>query len=59
MSYTHYLPDIRRRIDVSFRSHIGLDIMDHAEMSWQRRNWCVNEAGLFDMLLRRLIGTQT
>ena len=33
MSQTHYPPNIRRLIDVSFGPDISLDITDHAEMS--------------------------
>ena len=48
---------MRRRSDVSVRSHIGRDIANHTETSSRRRNRCVNETDLFEMSLRRLIGT--
>ena len=48
---------MRRRSDVSFSSHIGWDVADHAETSLQRRDWYVNEADLFETPLWRLIGT--
>ena len=48
---------MRRCSDVSFRSHIGRNVATHAEtLSW-RLNWYVNEMDLFEMPLRRLIGT--
>ena len=50
-------PGMRRRSDVSFRSHIGRDVADHAETSSQRLNWYVNETDLFETSLRRLIST--
>ena len=50
-------PDMRRRSDVSLRSHIGRDVADHAESSSQRRNWYVNETDLLETSLRRLTGT--
>ena len=50
-------PGMRRRSDILFRSHISRDVADHAEASSRRRNWYVNEADLFEMSLRRLIGT--
>ena len=51
------LPGMRRRSDVSFRSHIGRDVMDHAEKSLGRLNWYVNETDLFEASLRRLTVT--
>ena len=48
---------MRRRSDVSFRSHIGRDVADRAETSSRRRGWYVIETDLFEMSLRRLIGT--
>ena len=44
-------PGMRRRSDVSFRSHIGRDIADHAKTSSRRRNWYVNETDLFQTSL--------
>ena len=44
-------PGMRRRSDVSFRSHIGRDVVDHAETSSQRRDWYVNEKDLFETSL--------
>ena len=37
------LPGMRRSSDVSFRSHTGRDVTDHAETSSRRRGWHVNE----------------
>ena len=54
---SNFPPGMRRRSDVSFRSHIGRDISDHAKTSSRRRNWCVNETDLFETSLRRLAGT--
>ena len=54
----NFAPGMRRRSDVSFRSHIGRDVADHAETSSQRRDWYVNETDLFETSLWRLIGTQ-
>ena len=48
---------MRRRSDVSFRSDIDVDVTDHSEASWQRRNWYVNETDLFGTPLRRLTDT--
>ena len=48
---------MRRRSDVSFRSHIDLDVTDHSKTSSQRRNWYVNETDLFGSPLRRLTDT--
>ena len=48
---------MRRCSSVSFRSHIGRDIADRVETSSRRRNWYVNKTDLFEMSLRRLIGT--
>ena len=50
-------PGMRRRSDVSFRSHKGRDVADHAKTSWRRLNWNVNETDLFETSLRRLTGT--
>ena len=52
-----YLPGMRRRSNVSVRSHVSRDVTDHAETSSQRCNWYVNETDLFETSLRRLIGT--
>ena len=52
-----YPPGMRRCSDVSFRSHKGRDVADHAKTSSRRRNWYVNETDLFEMSLRRLTGT--
>ena len=41
--------------DVSFRSHIGWDVVDHDETSSRPRNWYVNETDLFETSLQRLI----
>ena len=49
-------PGMRRHSDVSFRSHIGRDVADHAETSSLHRSWYVNDTALFDTSLRRLIG---
>ena len=38
-----YPPGMRRCSDVSFRSHIGRYVADHAKASSRRRNWYVNE----------------
>ena len=45
---SNYPPGMRRRSDVSFRSHIGWDVTDHTETSSQRRNRYVNETDLFE-----------
>ena len=50
-------PGMRRRSNVSIRSHIGQDVADYAETSSQRRNSYVNETDLFETPLRRLNGT--
>ena len=50
-------PSMRRRSNVSKRSHIGRDVVDHAETSSRRRNRNVIETDLFETSLRRLIGT--
>ena len=44
---------LRRRSDVSFRSHMGRDVADNAETSQLVREW----AELFETSFRRLIGT--
>ena len=41
-------PGMRRRSDVSFRSNIGRDVADHAEMSSKRHSCYVNETDLFE-----------
>ena len=38
----------RRRSDVSFSSHIGRDVADHAETSSRRLDWYVNEKDLVE-----------
>ena len=38
----------RRRNDVSFSSHVGRDVADHAEASSRRRDWYVNEKDLVE-----------
>ena len=43
--------------DVSIRSFLGRDVADHVETSSRRPNRYVNEAGLFETSLKRLIGT--
>ena len=48
---------MRRRSDVSLRSHIGWDVADLAETLSRRRNKCVNETDLFETSLRRPAGT--
>ena len=50
-------PNMRLCSDVSFRSHIGRDVADHAETSSWIRNWYVNKTDLFETSLRPLIGT--
>ena len=45
---------MRRRGDVSVRSHVDRDVADHAETSSLRRNRYVNEVDLFETSLRRL-----
>ena len=54
MEIGSHSPGMRHRSNVSFRSHVG---QDHAEPSSRRRNWYVNEAGLFETSLQRLIDT--
>ena len=46
---------MRRRSDVSFRSHTSWDVIDHAGTSSWLPNSYVNEADLFETSLRRLI----
>lgn len=46
---------MRRGSDVSFRSHLGLDIVDHDEASSRRCNWPVDETDLFESPLVCLI----
>ena len=41
---------MRRRSDVSFRSHTGRDVADHAETSSQCRDWYLNETDLSECL---------
>ena len=48
---------MRRCSDVSFRSHIGWDVTDHAKMSSRCRNRYVNETDPFDTSLQHLIDT--
>ena len=48
---------MRRRSDVSIRSHIDQDVADYAETSSRRRNRYMNETDLFETSLRRFIGT--
>ena len=50
-------PGMQHRIDVSFRSHIGQAVEDHAGTSSRRRSWYVTETDQFEMSLQRLIGT--
>ena len=57
MNQSMFPPGMRRRSDVSFRSHKGRDFTDHAKTSSRRRNWYVNETDLFETSLRRLTGT--
>ena len=38
---------IRRCSDVSFRFHIGRDVVDNAETSSRHHNWYVNETDKF------------
>ena len=53
-----YFPlGVRCHRDVSFRSHIGRDVVDHAKTLWRRCNWYVIERDLFETSLRRLTGT--
>ena len=52
-----YYEPMQRRSNVSFRSHIGRDVADHAKASSRRLNWYVNETDLFETSLRRLTGT--
>ena len=54
---TDYPPGMRRRSDVSFRSHIGWYVADHVKTSSRCRNWYVNETDLFETSLRRLTVT--
>ena len=51
-------PGMRRRSDVPIKSHIGWDVADHAAPSSQRRSKYVNETDIFEISLRRVIGTQ-
>ena len=48
---------MRHRNDVSFRAHTVWDNVDHAETSSLHSNWYVNEMGLFETCLLRLIVT--
>ena len=52
-----FTPGMRRRSDVSFRSHIGWAVSDHAKTSSRRCNWYVNETSLFETSSRRLTVT--
>ena len=54
---TSFPPDMRRRSDVSFKSHIGRDVADHVKTSSRRLNWYVNVTDLFEMPLGLLTGT--
>ena len=36
----------------------NFNVVDHAETSSQRFNWCVNKTDLFETFLRCLTGTQ-
>ena len=54
---TSFPSDMRRRSDVSFKSHIGRDVTNHAKTSSRRLNWYVNATDLFEMPLGRLTGT--
>ena len=49
---------MRHRNDVSFRAHTVWDNADHAETSSLHGNWYVNEMGLFETCLLRLIVTK-
>ena len=49
-------PGIKRRSNVSFRSHVARDVTNHAETSSRGRNWYVIETDLLETSLRRLIG---
>ena len=42
---------MRRRSNVSFRSHIGRDVADYGETSSRRRDCCVNETDLIENVL--------
>ena len=53
----YYPPSMRRRTDISIRSHIGRDVADQAETSSRRRNMYVNETDLFETSLRHLTAT--
>ena len=53
MVISHPVHDVCR--DVSFRCHIGRDVVDHAEMLSRPRNWYVNKTDLFETSLQRLI----
>ena len=57
LQLVYYPPGMRRRSDVSVRSHISRDVTDHAETSSRRRNRYVNVTDLFETSLRRLSGT--
>ena len=48
--HSRSVPGMRRRSDVSFRSFVGGDVVDHGEMSSRRLNWYVNETDLFETL---------
>ena len=43
-------PDMRRRSNVSFWSHLGWDVPDHVATSSRRHYWYVNETDLFGTL---------
>ena len=53
-----HTPGMRRRSNVSIRSHIGRDVADHAETSSRLRHRYVSETDLFETSLRCLTGTQ-
>ena len=48
---------MQRRSDVLFSSHIGWDVVNHAETSSRRRNRYVNEMDLFETSFQHLIDT--
>ena len=52
-----YPPGMRRRSDISIRSHLSRNVADHDETSSRRRNRYVNETDLFETSLRRLSET--
>ena len=54
---TAHPPDMQRRSDVSFWSHLGWDFADLIETSSRRHYWYVNETDFLGTLSRRLTGT--